>query len=155
MLTMSPIIIVAYALIFSMVSVDVSMSLAPHFFANMFPAWYFMSAGWSGLVWTAIIAIAFGKWMGIENLTRPKDFHDIGKLSFAFCMFWGYTTFAQYLPIWSSEQTCVCAVPVFRDVQRMTSPLRMTANTKAAPADFIINNGSEWKCKITLIQIGK
>ena len=57
------------------------MSLAPHFFANMFPAWYFMSAGWSGLVWTAIIAIAFGKWMGIENLTRPKDFHDIGKLS--------------------------------------------------------------------------
>ena len=64
-----------------MIAVDLSMSLAPHFFANMFPAWYFMSAGWSGLVWTAIIAIAFGKWMGIENLTRPKDFHDIGKLS--------------------------------------------------------------------------
>ena len=43
--------------------------------------------------------------------------------------------------IWASEQTCVCAIPVFRDVQRMTSPLRMTANAKAAPADFIVNNG--------------
>jgi len=105
MLTIAPILCVAYALIVSMISVDISMSLAPHFFANMFPAWYFMSAGWSGLVWTAIIAIGFGKWMGTTNLTRPKDFHDIGKLSFAFCMFWGYTTFAQYLPIWYGNMT--------------------------------------------------
>ena len=27
------------SLVFSMVAVDLSMSLAPHFFANMFPAW--------------------------------------------------------------------------------------------------------------------
>ncbi len=105
MLTIAPILCVSYAIIVSMISVDISMSLAPHFFANMFPAWYFMSAGWSGLVWTSIIAIAFGKWMGVENLIRPKDFHDIGKLSFAFCMFWGYTTFAQYLPIWYGNMT--------------------------------------------------
>ena len=105
MLSIAPVLCALYAIIISMISVDISMSLAPHFFANMFPAWYFMSAGWSGLVWTSIIAIAFGKWMGIENLIRPKDFHDIGKLSFAFCMFWGYTTFAQYLPIWYGNMT--------------------------------------------------
>ena len=105
MLTRAPILCVCYAIFMSIIAVDLSMSLAPHFFANMFPAWYFMSAGWSGLVWTSLIAIAFGKQLGIDNLTRPKDFHDIGKLSFAFCMFWGYTTFAQYLPIWYGNMT--------------------------------------------------
>jgi hypothetical protein len=105
MLYMAAPIIVLYALIYSMIAVDVSMSLAPHWYANMFPAWYFMSAGWSGLVWTAIFAILCGKWLGIENLIRPKDMHDIGKLTFAFCMFWGYTTFAHYLPIWYGNMT--------------------------------------------------
>ena len=105
MLTMSPIIIVAYALIFSMVSVDVSMSLAPHFFANMFPAWYFMSAIWSGLVYLAIFSILGSKWLGTSNLMKLNFYHDIGKLTFAFCMFWGYTTFAQYLPIWYGNMT--------------------------------------------------
>jgi len=71
----------------------------------MFPAWHTMSAGWSGLVWTGIIAVTMGKWLGISDLTRRKDFHDLGKLSFAFCMFWGYTTFAHYLPIWYGNMT--------------------------------------------------
>jgi hypothetical protein len=105
MLNISPPFCILYALIVSMISVDICMSLAPHFYANMFPAWYFMSAGWSGLVWTALLAIACGKWLGITNITRTKDFHDIGKLTFAFCMFWGYTTFAHYLPIWYGNMT--------------------------------------------------
>jgi hypothetical protein len=105
MLNFSPILCMTYAVVVSMLSVDISMSLAPHWFTNMFPAWYFMSAGWSGLVWTTLFAILAGKWLGIQHLIRPSDTHDIGKLTFAFCMFWGYTTFAQYLPIWYGNMT--------------------------------------------------
>ena len=81
------------------------MSLAPYFFTNMFPAWYFMSCIWSGLVWTSIFTIAFGKWLGIDTQVERTYHHDIGKLTFALCMFWGYTTFAQYLPIWYGNMT--------------------------------------------------
>ena len=46
-----------------------------------------------------------GKWLHIDELLTPKVYHDLGKLIFAFCMFWGYTTFAQYLPIWYGNMT--------------------------------------------------
>ena len=43
-------IAITYSLVFSVAAVDLSMSLSPHWFANMFPAWFFMSSMWSGLV---------------------------------------------------------------------------------------------------------
>jgi hypothetical protein len=101
----APFLHLGYAIIYSVVAVDLSMSLAPYFFANMYPAWYFMSAIWSGLVWTAIFSISTAKTLGTEKLMERNFYHDLGKLIFAFTMFWGYTTFAQYLPIWYGNMT--------------------------------------------------
>lgn len=105
LINMAPIISIGYALIYSVVAVDLSMSLAPYFFANMFPAWYFMSCIWSGLIWTAIFSISMSKTLGTESLMKRNFYHDLGKLTFGFTMFWGYTTFAQYLPIWYGNMT--------------------------------------------------
>ena len=58
MINVAPLISIGYAIIYSVVAVDLSMSLAPYFFANMYPAWYFMSCIWSGLIWTAIFTIS-------------------------------------------------------------------------------------------------
>lgn len=105
MINTAPVLAWGYAIVYSVLAVDISMSLAPYFFANMFPAWYFMSAIWSGLVWTAIFTITNAKGLGIEKLMARNFYHDLGKLTFAFTMFWGYTTFAQYLPIWYGNMT--------------------------------------------------
>lgn len=102
---LAPIIAIAYALIFTMVSVDLSMSLAPHWFANMYPAWYFMSCFWSGLVYLGMFSLLLRKWMGADKLFKPNMYHDLGKLTFGLTMFWGYTLFAQYLPIWYGNMT--------------------------------------------------
>jgi len=99
------ILAIAYSLVFSMVAIDLEMSLSPHWFANMFPAWFFMSSFWSGLVGIGIYSLLFRGWLGIEKLTGPNLYHDLGKLTFALCMFWGYTTFAQYLAIWYGNMT--------------------------------------------------
>jgi hypothetical protein len=99
-LKVAPLMIVAYAVIYTMIAVDVSMSLAPHWYANMFPAWIFMSSIWSGLVYIALFSLIGREWLGVRELIGSNVYHDLGKLTFAFCMFWGYTTFAQYLPIW-------------------------------------------------------
>ena len=48
MLTIAP-FFVLYAIIMSMIAVDISMSLAPHFFANMFPVYH---ECW--MVWTCM-----------------------------------------------------------------------------------------------------
>ena len=103
--TLAPLMAVSYAVIYTMVAVDMSMSLSPHWYANMFPAWLFMSSIWSGLVYIALFSLLARQWLGVRELLPSNVYHDLGKLTFAFCMFWGYTTFAMYLPIWYGNMT--------------------------------------------------
>ncbi|MHB8840068.1 MAG: hypothetical protein ACYC7F_14085 [Gemmatimonadaceae bacterium] len=79
---------------------DHSMSLDIHFFSTMY-GWQVFMGGWvvalmifSGLVrW-------FNQHLDAPDLITEKQYHDIGKLCFAFTAFWGYLTFSQYLVIW-------------------------------------------------------
>jgi hypothetical protein len=79
---------------------DHSMSLDWHFFSTMY-AWQVFMGGWlvalmifSGLVrW-------FNQHLNAHDLITEKQYHDIGKLCFAFTAFWGYLTFSQFLVIW-------------------------------------------------------
>jgi len=102
---LGPVIAIAYAFVFSMIAVDIEMSLAPHWFANMFPAWYFASCFWSGLLGIGVVSLGARKWLGATNVFNRHTYHDLGKLCLAFCMFWGYTTFATYLAIWYGNMT--------------------------------------------------
>lgn len=97
---LAPVVAILYASVFSLMAVDLSMSLAPYWYANMFPAWYFMSCIGTGLIWTGIYSQLAKRWLGIEELLPPKVYHDLGKLTLGFTMFWAYTLFAQYLAIW-------------------------------------------------------
>ncbi|MDZ7781334.1 MAG: hypothetical protein U5R14_15575 [Gemmatimonadota bacterium] len=101
MTTMAPAIVLIYAVVMSIVSFDWAMSLEPHWFSTMFGAWFFMGAFWGGIAATALWSLYLR--------TRHKDFanhiglqqrHDIGKLTFAFTVFWTYLFFSQYIVIW-------------------------------------------------------
>jgi len=101
MTTLAPAIVLIYAVVMSIVSFDWAMSLEPHWFSTMFGAWFFMGAFWGGIAATAVWSLYLR--------TRHKDFanhiglqqrHDIGKLAFAFTVFWTYLFFAQYIVIW-------------------------------------------------------
>lgn len=96
----APVLVVAYALVMSMFFVDAVMSLAPHWYANMFPAWLFVSSFWLGINWICIFSVFSRKWLKVDHLLTPKNYHDLGKLMFALSVFWTYTLFAQVLPIW-------------------------------------------------------
>lgn len=97
---LAPVIVVLYAIIFTIFAVDAVMSLAPHWYANMFPAWLFVSSLWLALNWVVIVSVFFRGWLKIEHMLTPKHYHDLGKLIFALCIFWTYNFFAQLLPIW-------------------------------------------------------
>jgi hypothetical protein len=101
----APVLAIAYAFLMSVMVVDMSMSLAPHWYANMFPVWYFASCFWCGLVFIGIASHLSKRWLGIEHLLTGKVYHDLGKLTFGFTMFWGYTLFAMYLAIWYGNMT--------------------------------------------------
>ena len=101
MTVIAPAFVIIYAVVMTMLSYDWVMSLEPHWFSTMFGPWFFMGAFWIGIAATALWSVYLR--------TQHKDFHrniglqqrhDIGKLSFAFCVFWTYLFFSQYIVIW-------------------------------------------------------
>ncbi len=102
---LAPVIVVFYFILFSIFVVDAVMSLAPHWYANMFPPWVAISGVWMTLSWTVILSVVYKEWLGIDHLLKRSNYHDIGKLMFALCMFWTYNFFATLLPIWYGNMT--------------------------------------------------
>ena len=97
----APAFILVYAAVMSMVVYDFAMSLEPHWFSTIFGAWYFMGGFWGGIASTALIVVLLKRRNAdLSRLMGPQQMHDLGKLTFAFCVFWTYIFFAQYIVIW-------------------------------------------------------
>lgn len=95
----SPALILAWAIVFSMLAFDFGMSLTPGFISMVWGPYYFIG-GWLGLL--ALVAVMANHHTGryAVSLWGDWDFHDLGKLIFAFVVFWTYLWFAQFLVIW-------------------------------------------------------
>lgn len=100
--------ILAFALILSLIGYDLVMSMDPHWYSTLFGAYTFVKAFYIGLGGLIILASVLHLNPAIEFKLRPSDFHDIGKLFFAFCMVWGDFFYVQLVVIWYgniSEET--------------------------------------------------
>ncbi|HEX6588959.1 MAG TPA: hypothetical protein VF039_08050 [Longimicrobiales bacterium] len=90
----------AYAAAMSFIAFDFVMSLENHFISTLIGPYFFMGALLGGIALTGIIthvsrgALRLGDWI------LPNQLHDLGKLTFAFCIFWAYLFWAQYIVIW-------------------------------------------------------
>jgi len=97
----APALVLLYAVVMSIVAFDWVMSLEPHWFSTIFGAWFFMGALWGGVAATAWATVyAKGRDPDLNRLMGVQQLHDLGKLAFAFTVFWAYLFFSQYLVIW-------------------------------------------------------
>jgi hypothetical protein len=98
-------IAVAMAIVFGfgwcVLAWDHSMSLDIHFFSTMY-GWQVFMGGWLIALVTWGMSLRWWKkqFPELPQLITTDHYHDIGKLSFAFTVFWGYLTFSQFLIIW-------------------------------------------------------
>ncbi len=101
MARLGPALVLVYVLVMSMISYDWIMSLEPHWFSTLFGAWFFMGAFWGGIAATAFLVTRLKRRIDVAdvNMSVPQ-LHDLGKLSFAFCVFWAYLFWSQYIVIW-------------------------------------------------------
>jgi len=90
---LAPILVLAYVVVYSVLAFDLVMSLSPVWYSTLFGAYFFAGAYWSALAAMGLVAA----W-GVDR--RPDVLHDLGKLVFAFSIFWAYLLWSQYLPIW-------------------------------------------------------
>lgn len=96
---LSPVLALSYALILSGMAVDLIMTLTPGWVSVLYPAYFFIGAWLSALAGMAVMATLFRKQFDLD-FWASNQWHDLGKLIFAFCIFWAYLWFSQYLPIW-------------------------------------------------------
>jgi hypothetical protein len=95
-----PILALAYALLWGLIGIDLAMTSLPHFFSTMFPVAFFISAFHSALAMTIVMIVVYRKQIGLEAFITPRQSHDLGKLLFAFAVFWMYINWSQYVVIW-------------------------------------------------------
>lgn len=98
-----PIMGFTYAIVMSMFAFDLVMSLDPWWFSNMFGGWIFMSSILLGFGAINVTQALGREWLGVSRWISTKTTHDLGKLTLAGTMFWGYTLYAQLLPIYYTD----------------------------------------------------
>jgi hypothetical protein len=90
----------AYAILWAIIAIDLAMSLDPHFFSTMFPVAFFWTGFHGGVAATAIAAALLSPRIGIEGFVTGRQWLDLGRLVFAFSVFWMYLNWSQYIVIW-------------------------------------------------------
>lgn len=101
---LAPAVAITYTIVYSILAFDLVMSLSPVWYSTLFGAYFFAGAYWSALAAMGVLAsIGLCPTPQGSNGNPGEGLHDIGKLVFAFSIFWVYLLWSQYLPIWYAD----------------------------------------------------
>ncbi len=89
-----------YAVGMTMIGFDQVMSLSPMWFSNLFGGYFAWGAFLSAVAATALITVLLRRREEYRREIKGLQLHDLGKMIFAFSIFWMYLFWSQYLVIW-------------------------------------------------------
>ena len=90
----------AFALVLTLIALDLVMSMEPHWVSTLFGPYYFVKSFYVGLGALIILASIRHLSLGEQSGLSSSQFHDVGKLFFAFCFLWGDFFYCQLVVIW-------------------------------------------------------
>ena len=92
--------VLAYVFVFSLLAIDLIMSMDPGWLSTLFPAYFFMGNLYAGVAMMVFMSFLWRRWTGAQEWFTPSIAHDLGKLLFGFCLLWTYLMWSQFLVIW-------------------------------------------------------
>jgi hypothetical protein len=92
--------IILLALTQTFASIDWIMSLTPHWYSTMFGVYFFAGSFIGFIALLSVIASGMRGAGLLETVISAEHLQDIGKLLFAFTVFWSYIAFSQFFLIW-------------------------------------------------------
>jgi len=98
--TLSPILVIVYSLVLTLLGFDFVMSLDRNWYSTLLGGYFFVGSFYIGVAALYLLALLLGGRSELKNHLTPRHFHDLGKLVLAFCLFTGYLFYAQFLTIW-------------------------------------------------------
>ena len=92
--------VIALAITQTFAAVDWIMSLDPHWYSTIFGVYWFAGSLVTFFALLTLIVVVLRRAGLMTEIVGPEHFHDLGKLLFAFTVFWAYIGFSQYFLIW-------------------------------------------------------
>jgi len=89
-----------FAILFTLFSIDLLMSLLPSWYSTIFGIYTFAGMFQSTMALMAIIIVWLKKSKWVSGYITVEHQHDIGKFLKAFTIFWAYIAFSQFMLIW-------------------------------------------------------
>lgn len=96
----SPVGLLLFGVSLTFAAFDWLMSLDPHWFSTIFGVYYFAGTVLSAHAFIALIVLFLHRSGYLRGVVTTEHFHDLGKMMFAFTVFWAYIGFSQYMLIW-------------------------------------------------------
>jgi len=81
-------------------SYDLLMSVDPHWFSTIFGVYFFAGAFMAAFCLIALLCMFLQRMGMLRGVVTREHYHDLGKLMFAFVVFWAYIAFSQYMLYW-------------------------------------------------------
>jgi hypothetical protein len=92
--------LIVFALTVTFASFDWIMSLDPHWYSTMFGVYYFSGCLVGAFATLILLSLALTRSGILRQVITVEHFHDLGKLLYAFTVFWAYIGFCQFFLIW-------------------------------------------------------
>jgi hypothetical protein len=89
-----------FALTVTFAAIDWMKSMEPHWFSTMWGVYFFAGCVIAIFSMLSTLIIALQRTGHLQKVINAEHFHDLGKLSFGFVVFWSYIAFSQYFLIW-------------------------------------------------------
>jgi hypothetical protein len=97
---LAAVLVLSYAICYSLIGIDMVMSLAPEWVSTMFPAYFSWGGFLCGVTMTTVICVVMRNSTELAGEITKSRMHDLGKMIFAFSIFWMYLFWSQYFVIW-------------------------------------------------------
>jgi hypothetical protein len=98
---MAAVVAISFGICYSLLGIDMIMSLAPEWVSTMFPAYFSWGGFLSSISLLTLICLVLRNSPDMpEGFLTKNRMHDLGKAIFAFSIFWMYLFWSQYFVIW-------------------------------------------------------
>jgi len=92
--------LIVFALTVTFAAFDWIMSLDPHWYSTIYGVYYFAGSLVGAFAVLILISAALTRSGILQQVITVEHFHDLGKLLYAFTVFWAYIGFSQFFLIW-------------------------------------------------------
>jgi hypothetical protein len=127
-----------FAIVLSLLGYDLVMAADPHWYSTLFGAYSFVKAVYVGFGGLIIFAALLHLSPQNSFQLKASQFHDIGKLFFAFCLVWADFFYAQFVVIWYGNISEETAYIIQRTMTAPWSALAWTVFAVCFIAPFLI-----------------